>query len=35
VKTAAGELRDVHLGEWLIAAAVVVYFVVRVGVIQG
>ena len=35
VKVAAGEVRDVHLGQWLIAVAVVLYFVVRFGVIQG
>ncbi len=35
VKVAAGESRDVYLGQWLIAAAVVLYFIVRFGVIQG
>jgi AGZA family xanthine/uracil permease-like MFS transporter len=31
VKAAKGEVRDVHVGQWLLAAAFVVYFAVRTG----
>jgi len=36
LKTAQGEWKDVHIGQWVLAAAFVVYFVVRTGgVLEG
>ncbi|MEF8801500.1 MAG: NCS2 family permease [Halolamina sp.] len=36
VKVAAGERKDVHLGQWILAVAFVLYFFVRTsGVLQG
>jgi AGZA family xanthine/uracil permease-like MFS transporter len=31
VKAAKGEYRDIHVGQWVLAAAFVLYFVVRTG----